>query len=208
MQNLTLVFTIVAVQTFAWLTPGPNFVLIVRNSLVYSRKAGIWTAMGISIASLVHISYSVVGIWLIGSTSNAALNLLKFFGIGYLAYLGIKTLLIKVDPQKYISTIEEHKYISPFDAAKVGFLVNISSPLAPPYFASLFGTIIASGAPLWVVIFLWIALPLNSFVMATLLSLFFTQKNVKAIYTKYQHIVNKLLGLTLLALALMMAFHK
>lgn len=208
MESLILISTILAIHVFAWFTPGPLFVLIIRNSLVYSRKSGLWTAVGIAIGNFIHITYSVTGIALIISRSDTAFNVIKFLGVGYLTYLGIKTFLIKVDTQKADTTSSKHEDISPFNAAKIGFLTNILSPKASLFFASIFATVMASGSPFWVIIFLWIAMPLNSFVMASILSMFFTQKRVRSVYSKYQHIVNKLLGAALLILALMIAIHK
>jgi len=208
MGSLILISTILAIHVFAWFTPGPLFVLIVRNSLVYSRKSGIWTAVGVAIGNFIHISYSVMGIALIILASPVAFNVIKFLGVGYLTYLGIKTFFIKVETQKADTTSDEHKDISPFKAAKIGFLTNILSPQASLFFASIFATVMASGSPFWVVIFLWIAMPLNSFVMATILSTFFTQKRIRAFYGRYQHIANKLLGAALLAFAVMIAIYK
>ena len=208
MESLILISTILAVHVFAWFTPGPLFVLIVRNSLVYSRKSGIWTAVGIAIGNTIHITYSVTGLALIISASPVAFNIIKFLGVGYLAYLGIKTFLIKAEAQKADSTSEIHKDISPFQAAKIGFLTNILSPKASLFFASIFATVMASGSPFWVVIFLWVAMPLNSFIMASVLSAFFTQKKVRSVYGNYQHIVNKLLGAALLIFAIIVATHK
>ncbi|MBI2036253.1 LysE family transporter [Candidatus Microgenomates bacterium] len=207
MENLVLIGTILAIHIFAWFTPGPLFVLIVRNSLVYSRKTGIWTAVGIAAGNVIHITYSITGIALIISTSDIAFSVIKFLGVGYLAYLGIKTLLVKIAPQKASITLNEHKDISPFSAVKIGFLTNILSPMASLFFASIFATVMGSGAPFWVVVFLWIAMPLNSFIMSSILSTFFTQKRVRVVYTKYENIVNKFLGVALLAFAIIIALH-
>ena len=208
MESLILISTILAVHIFAWFTPGPLFVLIVRNSLVYSRKSGIWTAVGIAIGNLIHITYSITGLALIISASPVAFNVVKFLGVGYLAYLGIKTFLIKAETQKADTTSDIHKDISPFKAAKIGFLTNMLSPKASLFFASIFATVMASGSPFWVVVFLWVAMPLNSFIMASILSLFFTQKRVRTVYAKYQYIVNKFLGAALLVLAILVALKK
>ena len=208
MESLILISTILVVHIFAWFTPGPLFVLIIRNSLVYSSKSGIWTAAGIAIGNAIHITYSVTGLALIISASPVAFNVIKFLGVGYLAYLGVKTLLIKVETQKADTTSDVYKDISPFKAAKIGFLTNILSPKASLFFASIFATVMASGSPFWVVIFLWVAMPLNSFIMASILSIFFTQNRVRNFYGNYQHIVNKLLGAALLVLAIMIATHK
>lgn len=208
MESLILISTILAVHIFAWFTPGPLFVLIIRNSLVYSRKSGIWTAVGIGIGNAIHITYSVTGLALIISASPVTFNVIKYLGVGYLVYLGIKTFLIKIDAQKADSTSEQHKDLTPFQAAKIGFLTNILSPKASLFFASIFATVIASGSPFWVVIFLWVSMPLNSVIMASILSIFFTHKKVRSVYANYQPIVNKLLGLALLVLAIIVATHK
>ena len=207
MDNLILITTILVIHIFAWFTPGPLFVLIIRNSLVYSRKSGIWTAVGIAIGNFIHITYSVTGLIFILLTSPIAFNVIKFLGVGYITYLGIKTFLIKAETRKEDSS-GQHKDISPFKAAKIGFLTSILSLKASLFFASIFATVMASGSPFWIVIFLWIAMPLNSFIMASILSVFFTQKKVRNFYGNYQYIVNKLLGIALLVLAILVAIHK
>lgn len=207
MESIILISTILSIHFFAWLTPGPLFVLIIRNSLIYSRKTGFWTAVGFAIGNFIHILYSVTGIAFIISKSPAAFNFIKFLGVGYLIYLGLKTLSLKIPSQKTNSS-EKQKDISPLSAVKVGFLANILSPKASLFFASIFASVLSSGAPSWVVIFLMIAMPLNSLLMATILSIFFTQGRVRAVYTKSQHIFNKLLGGALILLALIIALSK
>lgn len=206
MENFILIGTILAIHIFAWLTPGPAFVLIVRNSLIYSRRTGIYTAAGMAIGNIVHITYSVTGIALIISASGTAFNAIKFLGVGYLIYLGIKTLLLKIGAQK-TDTQEKYKDISVFDAIKIGFLTNILSPKAFLFYTSIFATVLSSEPPFWVVVFLMAAMPLNSFIMASVLSIFFTQKKIRSVYSKYQSIVNKCLGVALILLAVMIAFH-
>ena len=205
MESLILIGTILAIHLLAWFIPGPVFVLIIRNSLVYSRKSGMWTALGISIANIIHITYSVMGLGFIISASPVAFNIIKFLGVGYLVYLSIKTFLIKPETQKTGIVPDKPKDISPFKAVKMGFLITILSPKASLFFASIFTGVMASGSPFWVIIFLWIAMPLNSFVMASIFSVFFTQKKVKDVYGNYQHLVNKLLGVALLLLAVIIA---
>ncbi len=44
--------------------------------------------------------------------------------------------------------------------------------------------------------------------MAAILSMFFTQKKIRTAYGKHQHIVNKVLGVALLVLAVIIAIYK
>ncbi len=38
------------VHLLAVVSPGPDFAMVTRNSLVYSRKAGVYTALGLKVA--------------------------------------------------------------------------------------------------------------------------------------------------------------
>ena len=207
MESLIFISTILSIHILAWFTPGPLFVLIIRNSLVYSRKTGIWTAVGFSIGNLIHISFALLGISLLISTSDIASSMIKFIGAGYLVYLGIKTLLMKIPAQK-ADGLTGHKDISALHAIKIGFLTNIFSTGAYLFFASIFAAVLSSGSPSWVIAFLGIAMPLNTLIMASILSVFFTQKRVKALYARFQYLLNTCLGAALILLALLALFSR
>ena len=46
MENISILFTIILVHFLAVISPGPDFVVVVRNSINYGRKIGIYTAVG------------------------------------------------------------------------------------------------------------------------------------------------------------------
>jgi threonine/homoserine/homoserine lactone efflux protein len=162
--------------------------------------------VGIAIGNIVHITYIVSGLALIVSATPAAFNVIKYLGIGYLIYLGITTLITRVATSEGDTFAESRRDLTPFQAVKTGFITNILSPKAPLFFASIFATVVESSAPFWVTVFLWIAMPLNSFMMATLHSVLFSLEKVRHTVAKYQRIVNALLGMALILLALILAF--
>jgi threonine/homoserine/homoserine lactone efflux protein len=53
------------VGILAALSPGPDFVVVTKNSLGIGRKFGIATALGIASALIVHITYTVLGFTII-----------------------------------------------------------------------------------------------------------------------------------------------
>src|SRR3989344_4917449 len=148
MENLVLVTTALAIHVFAWLTPGPMMVLIVRNSLVYSRKVGVWTAAGMAAGNVVHVTYSVFAILFVISTSDTALGVIKYLGAAYLAYLGIKTFLRKSRGQD-VGTEKERTDLSAFGAFQTGFVANLLTPAAPPFFMSIFAGVLSYNPPFW-----------------------------------------------------------
>lgn len=207
MENYILIGSILLIHIFRWLTPGPQFALIIRNSLMYSRKTGFWTAVGFAIGNLINIFLSVTGIALIITKSPFAHNAIKYLGAGYLIYLGFKTFLVKIK-FKNLKTEEKHHNISPLTATKIGLITNLLNPNAPLFFISIFGGLITSNAPNWVISFLMIAMPLNSLFMASLWTVLFTQKTIKGLYMKFEPTINKFLGIALILLGLVMLFRK
>ena len=83
------ILTIVSVTALVMVTPGPDMILVVRNTFVGGRSAGLRTSLGILSGNLVHISYCMLGIGLIISQSIVVFSALKYAGAAYLVYLGV-----------------------------------------------------------------------------------------------------------------------
>ncbi len=64
-------------------------VLVLRNTFVGGRGAGLQTSLGILSGNLVHITYCMLGIGLIISQSILAFSALKYAGAAYLICLGV-----------------------------------------------------------------------------------------------------------------------
>ena len=89
---LDQIVVIVSVTLLAMVIPGPDMVLVLRNTLVSGRRSGLHTSVGILSGNLVHITYCVFGIGLLISQSIVAFAALKYAGAAYLIYLGIMSL--------------------------------------------------------------------------------------------------------------------
>jgi threonine/homoserine/homoserine lactone efflux protein len=87
------------------LIPGPNVALIVANSVAHGSRYGLTTVAGTSSAMVVQLALTVLGMTtLLGALANG-FEALRWIGVAYLAYLGIKAWrapavdLTKVRPQ-------------------------------------------------------------------------------------------------------------
>ena len=89
---LDQILVILAVTSVVMVTPGPDMVLVLRNTLIGSRRAGLETSLGILTGNLVHITYCVLGIGWIIAQSIIAFSALKYASAAYLIYLGIASL--------------------------------------------------------------------------------------------------------------------
>lgn len=204
MENIAVILGILTIHFLAWLTPGPLYILIIRNSMIYSRKIGFWTALGILFGNLTHILISITGIFSIISKVDNALNVIKIIGVGYITFLGIKTMFTSSKDSSIDYQKKSKESISNLEALKTGYLTNMLSPKALLFFASIFAALISSQRPKWVIGALIILMPLNAFMMANLISIVFTQKKIRIVYSKYSYVINKILGGLLILLALIM----
>lgn len=77
------------------LAPGPAQALTLARSISDGRKAGILTAVGLNVGTIVHAFAAALGLSAVLATSAIAFAAVKYVGAAYLGYLGIKALLTK-----------------------------------------------------------------------------------------------------------------
>src|SRR5215217_8301573 len=80
------------------LTPGPDVLYIVTNSLRSGARAGIVAGLGITAGCFVHIFAAAVGVGTLMATSATAFTVLKSIGAAYLLYLGVRMVLSRRTP--------------------------------------------------------------------------------------------------------------
>ena len=204
MEYLALIGTVTIIHLLAVISPGPDFIMACRNSLTYSRKTGIWTAVGFGFGITVHVFYSLAGLALIISKSILLFNVIKFLGAGYLIYIGLKSVLSK---SSKIELGEHHKKddITRFAAIRIGFLTNALNPKATLFFLSLFTLVISPTTPLPVMGVMSAIMIINTMLWFSLVAVFLTQKRIRSIFERFQGIFNKTLGGLLIALGIKVA---
>ena len=122
------------------ISPGADFVLVLKNSINFGRRAGILTAVGISLAIGVHISYSMFGITYLISQNAALFHTIRYLGAGYLIYLGLKGIFAKEQASPDMNQTEKTKqrYIAQ------GFFCNVLNPKTMLFFLSIFSQLITN----------------------------------------------------------------
>ena len=83
-------FLFVTAALVLLLIPGPAVFYIVGRSIGHGRSAGLVSALGISVGSLVHTAAAAVGLSALLMSSAVAFAAVKYLGAAYLIYLGIQ----------------------------------------------------------------------------------------------------------------------
>jgi RhtB (resistance to homoserine/threonine) family protein len=114
------------------LTPGSDTIYILTRSIGQGKKAGYFSVYGIVTGGLIHTMFASFGLSIILAKSALAFSIVKYCGVAYLIYLGIKMIVDK-------SSIFENNdsKIERLDLKKIyrqGVLTNVLNPKVALFF--------------------------------------------------------------------------
>ena len=126
------------------LTPGPDTLYILGRSVAHGRRAGIASALGITVGSIFHTGAAALGLSAVLATSAWAFMFVKLAGGAYLIFLGVRALLEK---QNELSLPAHFKRNSAAAAFRQGIVTNILNPKVALFFLAFLPQFIDSNAP-------------------------------------------------------------
>jgi len=97
MISIATLFTYVTVVLGLFLIPGPAVLLVLGRAMAGGRRVGMATGLGIAFGDLLHTFMATIGLSAVLMTSALAFSLVKYAGVGYLVYLGIRAFMEKSD---------------------------------------------------------------------------------------------------------------
>ena len=194
-------FYIIAIaHIFAVMSPGPDFALIARQSIMYGRKNAIYTSIGIASGIIIHIIYIVLGFNLL-STNQFLFSSIRIFASMYLFYLGISSVLSKKNIT-FNNIKKNRNTVSSFmQSYKIGFITNVLNVKAILFFISLYASINTETTNVILFLYgLWMSV-ITCF-WFIFLSYSFTGKYMERFRTKYYNYLNKFMGIVLIYISI------
>tara|TARA_B100001750_G_C15475300_1_gene582134 strand:+ start:421 stop:1047 length:627 start_codon:yes stop_codon:yes gene_type:complete len=205
MNDLYIQFlTIATVHLFAVMSPGPDFAIILKQSICNGRKASLLTSIGIGTGITMHIMLCMFGLGMVISESKILFDTIKILGGIYLFYIGIRSLVEKVEFQNY--KINESSYASLFKSFQLGFLTNVLNPKATLFFLSLYATIITDQTTLSMQALYGLWMALITSLWFCLLSIILTSKSIVKKIQRFVGAIQKGTGIVLIAFAIKLLF--
>lgn len=191
--------TVALVHLLAVASPGPDFAVMVRQSLRQSRPVAWLTAAGIGTGILVHVTYSLLGIGLIIQQSLALFTVLKTVGALYLTWIAIQCLRAKAGGA--LTEIASEQAQGRRAAFRLGFLTNVLNPKATLFFVSLFSVVISPQTPVLVQMAYGVYMALVTALWFAAVASFFTLPGIRRGFARFGHWLDRTMGCVLLALA-------
>ena len=187
-------------------SPGPDFAIVLRQSLTHGRRTALWTSIGIGSGILLHITYSLLGLGLLVRSSPLWFAVVKYSGAGYIAWLGIQALRAK--PRRNLAGDHTPGQTMPTSRSSflTGFLTNALNPKATLFFLSLYVLLVSPQTPRWVQAGYGAWMSGATMAWFSLVSILFTKTEVRNRFLEHGHWIDRALGVVFIGFAAKLAF--
>lgn len=147
--------TFVIFATVLVIAPGPDFAVVLKNSLAGGSRSGLLTSLGVVNSNVVQGTVAAFGLGAVIVRSQMLFDAIRWAGVAYLCYLGLQALRSARKGQygTQDERLGEHK--AAFRGWRQGFLSNITNPKVLVFYLSILPQFLHPGQSS-----LWIALAL------------------------------------------------
>ncbi|MDW3990760.1 lysine transporter LysE [Staphylococcus saprophyticus] len=172
------------------IVPGPDFFVVMKNSITSGKGNGAMAALGIASGHIVYSLLAVFGIIFILANMYYVFVTIKILGAIYLIYLGIRSIISARQSMNFSTSQLKAQRITYLSSYRQGFFSTILNPKALLYYISILPQFLSTGeavtsqiailtAIVTTVILLWFIFCVYIFQYIKLL---FTNRKIKAIF--------------------------
>ncbi|GAA4518220.1 MULTISPECIES: LysE family translocator [Nonomuraea] len=130
MPDLSTLALFCAATLAILLVPGPAVIFIVTRSVAQGRAAGLVSVLGVHAGSVVHVVAAALGVSALLAASATAFTIVKYAGVAYLVWLGLRKLLARGTAEETVELPEQSKRRMFWE----GFVVNVLNPKTAIFF--------------------------------------------------------------------------
>jgi threonine/homoserine/homoserine lactone efflux protein len=196
-------FSIAVIHFVAVASPGPDFAIVLKQSIQQGRTAAIATSIGIGSGILLHVIYSLIGIGLIIQTTPWLLTGLLYVAAAYLAWIGVAALRSKASSGvKLVNSVSAKKTL--VKSFMLGFITNGLNPKATLFFLSVFTVAISLETVLLHKIIYGFYMAVATAVWFVFIAVVITHKKIRHFYQSNGYIFDRIMGLVLVVMAILL----
>ena len=123
---------------------GPNALNCIATSAAHGFRNGLWSVAGVFAAANVHMVLALSGIAAFMSANPVLFEVLRWFGVGYLVWMGISVFLAKGS----IAIPAADAGFSHWQVFRRAVLISMSNPKAIFAWLAIFSQFVQTDAPL------------------------------------------------------------
>ncbi|MCY4046097.1 MAG: LysE family translocator [Cellvibrionales bacterium] len=184
---------LILVHIAAMIIPGPDFILVMHQTLSKGKRFGLFTSLGIACGLLMHISYTLLGVGLIISQSPMLFAIVEVLGGGYLLWICIN--LLRADQSQ-----EWHQgkaQVAPQTAIQAfsrGFFCNLFNPKVSLFFLAIFTSIVDKTTPIEVQVVYGVVMVMLCILWFFTVTLMFSHQVIRDKYLGKRLLIERLVG--------------
>ncbi len=197
--------TIAIMHFVAVISPGPDFAIVLKQSLQKGLSSALWTSAGIGAGILLHVAYSILGVSIVIRTTPWLYTSLLYAAAIYFVYIGVSGLRSKPSLQSddilQTPLIQKSKWYKAFG---LGFLTNGLNPKATLFFLALFTAAIPQDTSLSTQIFYGVYLALSTTIWFCFLSYISSRAKIRHAYQSHGYYFDRFMGVVLIGMAILL----
>jgi len=134
------------------LVPGPDFAVVVGNTLSGGRRRGWWAAVGITASNVLQGTAAAAGLGAVVVRVEPLFQTIRWLGVGYLCWLGVQALRSAVRgryPEFPSGSAVPGQGLAGF---RQGFLSNVTNPKVLAFYLAVLPQFLGPDAPVPVLV--------------------------------------------------------
>lgn len=134
-MELQTIISFLVASTLLTISPGPDIIYVLMQSITHGKKYGIATALGLVLGIIIHTSLIAFGVSAIIQNSPKLFFTIKLFGATYLLYLAYKVFKSSSKINLENNTVPKKTVV---ELIKQGFIMNVLNPKVTIFFLAFF----------------------------------------------------------------------
>jgi len=201
-MHYDVIVYVLVIDFLAIMSPGPDFFMVLKNSLTISLKAGVYTTLGIALGSNITFTIGLFGLGIVVASSKLLFTIIKVIGAAYLIYLAIKSLLATVRLEEPQLVYAEPSLSSLGQYFKIGLLCNLSNPKAFMFVVALSTYAIKHGSTNLDNLCIVLVSGINTIIWFTCVACLFGTVKVRQVFYQNQRWINIIFAIILFYVAI------
>lgn len=132
---IEILFSFVLATLALAVSPGPDNIFVLTQSIVNGKKFGLATVYGLMTGCIIHTTLVAFGVSEILKRNENLFFAIKLFGAGYLVYLAYQVFISKSDIVFSTDNVPQKTTLQLF---KTGFWMNVLNPKVTIFFLAFF----------------------------------------------------------------------
>ena len=194
------------------LSPGPDMLLILKNSFNHNLRAALFTIFGIITGIVFHTTVAITGLSVLFARSGVLYQVMKYAGAIYLAYLGSRLILTLFKKGEDTGDSPTHgkggRTLTDGKAFTQGLLTNLLNPKVIIIISSVLLAFLGTDSTLPERITYGVILVVEGFVVWVLFALLLQTPPAKRQFLRWETPINATFGVLLIGLAIRALFFR